>query len=586
MEIVELYFNIKEKKQNFYQSFVLKSKNKTSIFGFLIIENCSNKSRIYFEKIEGFIKKHKKTAFPELLQKINDFIWRSPLSNQEKLKFLIGLTKLSLEEKNKFNFQISCIDDFEILIDKEIALKNHFEKTTRFQKIHEFETSKNQLVWCLEQSLFEQLDTRNIFNDFIVSFNPLKTLSEQIKSFFNNKEIKNLFGLGLVIKSNSPKITTMPKIKTPESFKKIINYLKSVSVSEKFVLPLIFCIFIAISVPLFNYERKIQYNLIEQKIQNINQSIKLGNYFIRQGNNKKARDIFLESWGLIQETNQSFGSSKFPELKMIEKNSYEILLNLFNVREIKDIEKIEQISPKEIVAEKLFCMQDNFITLSNYQQKIFMPSEKKSLTDKFSLATSSNSSLVLYDKDINSIKILKFSNSSLNTIETKKIEYEQQKKFSDLTSYLSNFYLLDESSLIIWKGNLNQDGFYPYINLKNIGLDFVPDDFKVDGSFWILNSKEKSIFQYRDGKLKKIDLKKIFPLILNPTAIKTTPFSRNIYFTDILAKRIIAINKTDNSINQLEFPELSGIKDFCISEDENEIFILSENNIYKTNIPF
>lgn len=585
MEIVELYFNIREKKQNFYQSFVLKTESKTSIFGFLIIENCSNKTKDYFEKIESFIKKHKKTAFPELLQNINDFIWRSPISNQEKLKFLIGLTKPCLN-KDRFSFQISCISNFEILIDEKIALKNHFEKTTRFQKIHEFETSKNQLVWCLEQGLFEQLDTRNIFDGFIANFNPVKTLAEQIKSFFNNTEIKNLLGIGLVIRSTAPNITAIPKIQTSKNFKKIINYLKSISISEKFVIPLIFCIFVAISIPLFNYERKIQYNLIEHKIQNINQNIKLGDYFIRQGNNERAKNLFLESWNLIQETNQSFGSSKFPELKMMEKNSYETLLNLFNVKKIEKIEKVAQINPKEIVAEKLFCLKDNLVLLSNYQQKIFLPSEKKSLTDKFSIATSSSDSLILYDKDNNSIKILKFANSNLNTIETKKIEYEQQKEFGDFTSYLSNYYLLDKNSLMIWKGNINQEGFYPYINLNNMGLNFVPDDFKVNGSFWILNSKEKSIFQYRDGKLKKIDLKEIFPLILNPREIKTMPASKNIYLADILTKRIIAINKTDNSFNQFVFSELNGIRDFCVSEDENEIFILSENNIYKTNIPF
>ncbi|MDP2820651.1 MAG: hypothetical protein Q8O39_00390 [bacterium] len=588
MEVVELYFNIKEKKQNLYQSFVLELENQGNLFGILIIENCLAKSRSYFSEIENRIKKtkdYKKIGFPELLQNLNDFIWRSPISNEEKFKFLIGLTKPSVEN-NKFSFQISCIDDFEIIVNRETALKNYFEKTTRFQKINEFEVSQNQVVWCLEQGLFEQLQTRNIFSSFLLNFKAAKTLSEQVKSFFKNTDIKTLLGIGLVIKAKTKKRMPIMKIKAPAGFEKVFSFLRSVSIPGNFVLPLVLAIFLAISLPLFGYERWLQSNLIKEKIEAINQDIKLGNFYLKNEEKERAKEIFLESWNLTQEIKKDFGSADFPETTILEKSAYQSLLNLSNFNEIKKLENVIKISPKQIAAENLVCVNDNLVLLSEYQQKIFVPKEEKTLMEKFDLFAPLENSLLLYENNSNLLKTIKFSESGTSAIETKKIQYEQEKEFSDLTSYLLNFYLLDKNSSIIWKGTFGQEGFYPYLNLNNIGLDFKPNDFRVDGSFWILNSEQKLVYRYRENKLKKIDLNKIFPSLANPAEIKTMPNYNNIYIADFLTKRIIAVNKTDFSFKQMAFIELPGIKDFCLSNDEKEIFILSENNIYKTKTPF
>jgi len=588
MEIVELYFNIKEKKQNLYQSFVLELENQATLFGILIIENCLAKSRDYFSEIENSIKKirdYKKIGFPELLQNLNDFIWRSSLSNEEKLKFLIGLTKPSLEN-DKFAFQISCIDDFEIIVNRETAVKNYFEKTTRFQKINEFTVSQNQVVWCLEQGLFEQLQTKNIFTGFLLNFKAIKPLSEQVKSFFKNTDIKTLLGIGLVIKAKNKKRMPMMKIKTLVGIKKIYGFLRSISIPGNFVLPIVLAVFLAVSLPLFSYERWLQLSLIKEKIEAINQDIKLGNFYLKNEQKARAKEIFLESWNLIQEIKNNFGSSDFPETTILEKSAYQSLLNLSNFNEIKDLENVIKISPKQIAAENLVCINDNLVLLSGYQQKIFVPNEEKTLLEKFDLFAPLENSLLLYENGSNLLKTIKFSEAGVSAVETKKIQYEQEKEFSDLTSYLLNFYLLDNGSSIIWKGTFGQSGFYPYLNLNNIGLDFKANDFKVDGSFWILNSEQKLVYRYRENKLKKIDLNEIFPSLANPAEIKTIPNYNNIYIADLLTKRIIAVNKADFSFKQMAFSGLPGIKDFCLSNDEKEIFILSENNIYKTKTPF
>jgi hypothetical protein len=592
MEIVELYFNIKEKKQNLYQSFVLELENQTTLFGILIIENCLVKSRGYFSGIEKHIKKisaNKEIGFPELLQSLNDFIWRSSLSNEEKLKFLIGLIKPA-ELENKFAFQISCIDDFEIVVNQEPAIKDYFEKTTRFQKINEFTVSRNQIVWCLEHGLFEQLNTRNIFSSFLSNFRPSKQLSEQVKLFFKNVDIKTLFGIGLVIKAKAKERVSLPainiKIKAPDSLGRVFTYLNSFLIPENLVLPLVFVLFLSISLPLFGYERWLQAILAKEKIEAVNQDIKLGNYYLKKDDKTKAKEIFLESWNLIQEVKNDFNSSDFPETKILEKSAYQSLLELFNFKEIKGMESVMQISPKQIAAENILNINNNLVLLSEYQQKIFIPKEEKTILEKFDLFASLEDSLMLYENSANLFKTIKFSDSGVGAVETKKILYEQEKDFSDLTSYLSNFYLLDKNSLFIWKGTFGQGALYPYLNLNNIGLDFKPDDFKVDGSFWLLDSEKKVVFRYRENKLKKIDLNNIFPALAHPAEIKTMPNYNNIYVVDFLTKRVIAINKTDFSINQMALEELPGIKDFCLSSDEKEIFVLSENNIYKTKTPF
>lgn len=584
MEIIELYFNPKENEENLYQTFVLDLGGKIFLFGFLVIENSSPKTRRYFLKTEKEIKKNKnlaKESLTEFLLRLNYFIWHSPLEVNENIKFLIGLIKPDLK-LNEYLLQLSWIGDVDVIVEEEKIIDAYPQPSNRFQRIREIKIKPNRIIWFLEKELSRQFQEKNIFSTFLANFNASGSLPKEVKKFFKNIDFQALSGVGLIFKTRDLKIK-----KYREKAKKIFRYLNSIVLPSKAVYPLLLLIFLFVSLPIFNYEKKVNAEVIKNQIEILKQEVKLGNFYLKKKQNQKAKTLLLEAWEFKTKLEEENNLRNFPEFKIIEQSLYQNLLILFNVKKVTKTDLVYQINPKEIVTEKIECLDNTLILLSPFQQKLLLPDKNKLIFEQFNLAASNfnKNSLVLYSASDNSLKILKFTNKDLKSIEKKALSYQKESPFIDLATYLSNFYLLDKA-LIVWKGNLEKDIIAPYLNLEKIGLTSLPDEFQIDGPFWFLNSEKKLISKYQDQELKSINLGSIFPPVLKPANLLTSPSFNYLYFSDPLTKRIIALKKSDYSLRQFQFPVLSDIKSFCLSQDEKEIFILTDNKILKTKLSF
>jgi len=585
MEIIELYFNPKEKKENLYQSFVLNFSKNSLLFGFLVIENCSLKSRGYFSKIEQKIKNSKgfrKKNFGEILLNLNQMLWRSPLSKDEKISFVVGLLNKP-SNNSQYLLQMSWIGNIAIIINEERIVPSLSPSLSRFQRIQELNCQPGEIVWIIEERLFSQLNKKNIFSSFLANLDFRQSLSQETKKFFKNIDLQNLYGVGLIIKPGLLKQKTLKSLLLKnflETWNKLYKKLNVITLPKSLAILLITFCFLLIALPLFSIERKIQGEIITKKIEIIKEESKLGKYFIRKNNKERAKALLLKAWEDKNHLKKFYNLSDFPEVTILEKSISQNLNFLFHLNKVKQPEVVLKINPKDIVPERIFCPLDNLVLVSNFQKKIFLPQENKFFLKNFRLQDSDDNAFFVYEKEKKTLTKLQFSKEGLKSLEKYNLRLENHNEFLSLNIHFPNIYFLDQSS-VVWEGNLETLKFYPLLNLERIGIKQIPNEFEADSAFWFLNSNQKIIYKYQNGKVEKFDLNGIFPKIIKPQSLKTRASFKFIYFSDPLTKRVIALDKSSGSIKQWQLSEIPTIKDFCLSSNGKDIYILANNIVYK-----
>lgn len=160
-------------------------------------------------------------------------------------------------------------------------------------------------------------------------------------------------------------------------------------------------------------------------------------------------------------------------------------------------------------------------------------------------------------------------------------------QITDVKSFFSNFYILDAEQGNIIKYSLSQ------IQENTIkGSNWLSEpaeelkqaqSMAIDGSIYILDS-DGLIAQYHRGEKAE----GIKPLIEKPLANNAKIFIdydfTNLYISDPQNKRLIVLNKKGEVVNQYVNDEFANLKDFWVTNDEKEVYLLCEKKVYRIEL--
>lgn len=160
-------------------------------------------------------------------------------------------------------------------------------------------------------------------------------------------------------------------------------------------------------------------------------------------------------------------------------------------------------------------------------------------------------------------------------------------QITDVKSFFSNFYILNAEQGNIIKYSLSQiqESTIKGSNWLSEPLEELKQaqSMAIDGSIYILDSKGL-ITQYHRGKKAE----EIKPLLEKPLANNSKIFIDydfvNLYISDPQNKRLIVLNKKGEVINQYVNDEFANLKDFWVTTDEKEIYLLYEKKVYRIEL--
>lgn len=160
-------------------------------------------------------------------------------------------------------------------------------------------------------------------------------------------------------------------------------------------------------------------------------------------------------------------------------------------------------------------------------------------------------------------------------------------KIKDVKSFFSNFYILD-----IEQGNIIK---YPLASIEENsieGTNWLLEPMKelkqaqgmaIDGSIYVLNF-DGVITKYFQGK-KVEDIKL---LLEKPLAGENELFTGidfdNLYISDPKNKRLIVLSREGKVINQYVNDAFINLKDFWVTNDEKEVYLLCEKKVYRIEL--
>jgi len=171
-----------------------------------------------------------------------------------------------------------------------------------------------------------------------------------------------------------------------------------------------------------------------------------------------------------------------------------------------------------------------------------------------------------------------FSSPSSSLVNPPSFEFS----FDISDSYLSNLYFLDKKTCEIIKysrlGALNWSS--PKKWMKDKGPCSNPKSMTVDGSVWILN-EDNSILRYYSGSFEESIVLDFFPFPENITQIKTKVNIPYLYLLEPMKNRVVVINKKGGIIKQFQSNKFDNLKDLDISQDGKTIYLLNGSEVYR-----
>lgn len=189
--------------------------------------------------------------------------------------------------------------------------------------------------------------------------------------------------------------------------------------------------------------------------------------------------------------------------------------------------------------------------------------------------TASKNDLLLFSPE-NELYKYNFSSKTSSLLP---ISLPTETEIKDMVIFNNNLYLLDAKNSRLFKcPDLNN--CQPWLNeSKDLSNS---SSISVDGALYILKQNSE-VSKYFGGIEKELWQLKIKPLSNSFAKIQTEQNFQNIYLFDNHEKRIVILNKNGELVKQYYFNISDDIKDFQVSDDEKNIFILTENKIFQFN---
>ena len=489
-------------------------------------------------------------------QKILEKLRQERFLNEKKIKEIFPQELFSEKEKTKSSgvcFMIT-IEEMPAYAKATVGKLSSVPLPTELRKTKQ--GNKNlKSIFLAKKEAFNLSQIFSPVNDFY------KKIIKIIKRFYEHKKQKE-----------NP-LKTQPKTKS-QAQSQATDAIKTLISKNNFILLAIFASIIFIGFLIFQTG--------ENKKNNSLKDIKQKTLEAKNQDSQKAKETLKIAWQEILPLSQKTKNQEIISLKdSIEKD----LESLYGFEKIKNPASFYELNPDDLgfPAEKILFSENNIFIFNSGFQTIYnlnLSEEKlesyiSNLNCKLGVA---DSGVFFCFSEPNIISFLKN-----RKIEEKETQINETSDVSQIYYYNSNIYMLDKNFCEIIKIGFGANNFsYPQIWLKeNLKTNCKETkSIATDGSLWVLNSNN-SVDVYYKGLFQKTIKIDVFPEIKNLVKIEAKNNAPYLFFLEPGQKRIIITDKEGNIFKQFSSEAFNDLKDFSVSENGKEIYLLNANKIYK-----
>jgi hypothetical protein len=144
-------------------------------------------------------------------------------------------------------------------------------------------------------------------------------------------------------------------------------------------------------------------------------------------------------------------------------------------------------------------------------------------------------------------------------------------------SYLTYLYVLDSKNNQIYRYPRAEGGFGEKTNWLKSSYDLTnAKDMAINENIYVLNGT--NILKFFRGKQQDYSIEETATNII-PDKLYTKPTGENLYVLDKTNSRIVKLDKDGNIISQYYNSEIASAKNFAVDEENNIVYVSSENSV-------
>ena len=249
-----------------------------------------------------------------------------------------------------------------------------------------------------------------------------------------------------------------------------------------------------------------------------------------------------------------------------------------NVKRIGNLAGIYQgeniLSPVSINGKNFAAGKDKIISLSD-SKEYPLPSEFQN-ADLISQMDDLNFIFIIKDKEIAAFSATagKFQNNNISIPDGSDI--------ISARSYLTYLYLLDVKNSQIYRYPRAEGGFGEKTDWLKDTVDFTSaKDMAINDNVYVTDGK--SVYKFFRGKKQDYAPEETAtPVIFDK--LYTKPDWENLYVLDKVNSRILKLDKDGKIIAQYYNSEIGNANDFAVDEENNVVYVSSENSVKSFNI--
>lgn len=314
---------------------------------------------------------------------------------------------------------------------------------------------------------------------------------------------------------------------------------------------------------------------------------------IRQKKDKEANLILQKAFDQISlEIKRSRAAMK--EAEDLKNKIQDKLYSLNKLRQNTPFETVLELSKAKtaLVPNNIISHEEKFYLFNSMSDKLLVYDFKDKSGETFSFGSNLkfgkilNNGRIIFIDSKNQAHL--FSNKGIQSLQSLVLPYSGT-ELQSFEIFKNNFYFLsydDEDKNFLKKiikyeysGDLKWDA--PEIWLEKTEKNSI--SISADGLLWVLSS-DGTIRSYYGGKFQDEIKLKIFPYLKNISKISTQSSLSHLYLLEPVEKRIIILDKSGNVLKQIQNNEWNGLRDFSISPDGKNIYMLNENKILKISL--
>jgi len=413
-----------------------------------------------------------------------------------------------------------------------------------------------------------------------VSFFPLERLFKKFGKFPEKIKEKMSFGIFFAFARKTKEIVFSPFKK----FSLLLSKIKSsLALRRKIILVLILIFLLALGFFIFKREEKKEIKKNEVKLEEIQKKINSAENFLIFKNEREANSLLIEAWQeILPLTKEEALKEKAESMKARIEES---LFKLNKLEKISEPELVFEFRKEEIFPEKMVLLDKALYFFNSYNSWLyrFEGGEKFKIEagEKFNLAIpfTEHSILFFFKPD----KLISFEEGKFGEPIILKEPYSNF-NFDDFTIFRKNLYFLDErAGEIVKYPPLIEGKDFPKLWLSPETKKIEnPKSIAIDGSLYLLTKNE--IHRYYGGKYQETLKLEIFPPPQNFDKIFTKENLNYLYLMESVQKRIIILDKSGRINSQFQSDQFDNLKDFAVSENGREIYLLNGQKIYQINL--